>query len=346
MHMDELKSQKVWLCWNYETRKGKRTKVPISASGTATGTNSEYAHTWVTYDEAIKAADKHGYNGVGFKIPQGYFFLDIDHRELTDPFVQLMLERFNSYAEYSVSGGGIHIYGKCTIDQVPTCLDKDGKLRLDKAFYMKNPHNGTELYCGGITNRFAVYTGNVIRNVPLKECTDALLVTLDKDMRRQQKVKYSGKRDGDDRELFDIVANLLKQKNGEKFRKLYSDGDFSDYGSQSEADCALCAMIAFRTGADPEMIDRVFRSSALYREKWEREDYRKATIAAGIDACHGTFIRSKMDHPYFIRFNEMTGEPYVVVPLLAKYVREHLNYILVRDNGKQGLLKYVYEGGC
>lgn len=82
MHMDELKSQKVWLCWNYETRKGKRTKVPISASGTATGTNSEYAHTWVTYDEAIKVADKHGYNGVGFKIPQGYFFLDIDHREL------------------------------------------------------------------------------------------------------------------------------------------------------------------------------------------------------------------------------------------------------------------------
>ena len=60
MHMDELKSQKVWLCWNYETRKGKRTKVPISASGTATGRNSEYAHTGVTYDEAIKAADKHG----------------------------------------------------------------------------------------------------------------------------------------------------------------------------------------------------------------------------------------------------------------------------------------------
>lgn len=346
MHMDELKSQKIWLCWNYETRKGKRTKVPISASGTATGTNSEYAHTWVTYDEAIKAADKHGYNGVGFTIPQGYFFLDIDHKELTDPFVQLMLERFNSYAEYSVSGGGIHIYGKCDIDRVPTYLDKDGKLRLDKAFYMKNPHNSTELYCGGITNRFSVYTGNVIHNVPLKECTDALLVTLDKDMRRKQKAKYSEKRDSDDRELFDIVANLLKQKNGEKFRKLYCDGDFSNYGSQSEADCALCAMIAFRTGADPEMIDRVFRSSALYREKWERDDYREATIEKGIEACDGQFHKSKIEHPYFIRFNKATGEPYIVTPLLARYVREHLNYILVRDNGKQGLLKYVYENGC
>ena len=142
------------------------------------------------------------------------------------------------------------------------------------------------------------------------------------------------------------MANLLKQKNGEKFRKLYCDGDFSDYGSQSEADCALCAMIAFRTGADPEMIDTVFRSSALYREKWEREDYRTATIENGIEACDGIFHKSKMEHPYFIRFNKATGEPYIVTPLLARYVREHLNYILVRDNGKQGLLKYVYENGC
>ena len=31
---------------------------------------------------------------------------------------------------------------------------------------------------------------------------------------------------------------------------------------------------------------------------------------------------------------------------LQKYVREHLCYVLVRDNGKQGLMKYVYENGC
>lgn len=225
-------------------------------------------------------------------------------------------------------------------------MDKDGKLRLDKAFYTKNPNNDTELYSGTLTNRFAVYTGDVIWDVPLRDCTDALLLTLDKDMCRKQKERYSEKRDGGDKALFDIVCNLRKQKNGEKFSRLYDDGDYSDFGSQSEADCALCAMIAFRTGPDPAMIDTVFRSSALYREKWERDDYRDATIAAGIDACHGTFIRSKTDHPYFIRFSEQTGEPYVVVPLLAKYVREHLDYILVRDNGKQGLLKYVYDGGC
>lgn len=164
-------------------------------------------------------------------------------------------------------------------------------------------------------------------------------------MRRKPKVKYSEKRDGSKAD-FDIVCNLRKQKNGEKFSKLYDSGDFSEYNSQSEADAALCAMIAFRTGPDPEAIDEIFRGSALFRDKWNRDDYRISTIEAGIEACHGTFHKSKMDHPYFVKFNGMTGAPYISVPLLAKYVREHLCYLLVRDNGKQGLLKYVYEDGC
>lgn len=86
-------------------------------------------------------------------------------------------------------------------------------------------------------------------------------------MRRKPKSSYSTKRDGD-RALFDTVCDLRKQKNGEKFSKLYDNGDFSDYGSQSEADAALCAMIAFSIGPDPAAIDEVFRSLALYREKW------------------------------------------------------------------------------
>ncbi len=346
MRIDELKAQRIWVCFIIRKKDGGFDKKPISAYGTETGSDADHAHTWVTYDEAVRAMKEKGYDGIGFALPEGFFFIDIDHRELTDPFLVMLLERFASYTEYSYSGDGVHIYGICDISKIPTYIDQKGKLRLDKAFYMKNPNNKVELYCGGITNRFAVYTGNVIRDEPLKECTEALLTTLDKNMRKKQKQKYSAKRDGGDKEVFDIVASLLKQKNGEKFRKLYSDGDYSDYGSQSEADCALCAMIAFRTGADPQMIDTVFRSSALMRDKWNRDDYRESTIEKGIEACHGTFHRSKMEHPDFIRFNEVTGEPYIVVALLAKHVREHLDYILVRDNGKQGLLKYVYEDGC
>jgi primase-polymerase (primpol)-like protein len=47
----------------------------------------------------------------------------------------------------------------------------------------------------------------------------------------------------------------------------------------SEADAALCSMLAFWTGRDPQRIDNLFRQSGLCREKWtRREDYRRRTI--------------------------------------------------------------------
>jgi P4 family phage/plasmid primase-like protien len=341
--MQELKNLPIWFLWRKEMDGDRINKVPFAAGGGATGTNDKYRHTWVTYEEAVAAAKMVGAAGVGFVIPEGYFFLDIDHADEDDPRVQTMLSRFDSYAEYSVSGNGLHIYGKVDLRKLPIAPDKNGKPRLDKQFYMKNPNNGIELYIGGLTNRFAVFTGNAVVDLPLKDCTTAVLTTLDKDMRKAEKVKYSASRDGD-KELFDLVANLYKQKNGDKFIKLYRHGDYSDYGSHSEADLALCSMIAFRAGPDPALIDEVFRDSALMREKWEREDYRTATIDAAIRACNGQFHRSKMDHPYFILFDD-EGNPFIKASLLAKWTREHLHYLLIRDNGKQGVLIYVYQDG-
>ena len=344
--MWRLKQKRIWVAWNYRLVDGRLTKKPISIYGTPTGTDEAYSHTWATYDEAVAAKEKYGFSGIGFVVPKGYFFLDIDHMDLSDPFVQLLMERFATYVERSVSGKGLHLYGMCDLSKLPTYTEEKGILRLSKDFYTKNPHNSLELYVGGLTNRYAVYTGDAVNDVEFNECTSAILTTLDKDMRKKPKTNYSEKRDGDDRGIFDVVCSLRKQKNGEKFCKLYDKGDFSDYRSQSEADNALCAMIAFRTGDDPAAIDQIFRSSALYRDKWEREDYRENTIVKGIEACHGTFHKSKMEHPPFIRFNEKSGEPYVVVPLLAKYIRENIDYILVRDSGKQGTLLFVYEDGA
>ncbi len=347
MTVEELKDKNLWFLWSAKPGKnGKVTKVPFAANGGATGTDDAHKGTWVSFDDAESARNQFRASGLGLKIPKGFFLLDIDHKDISDPFAQLMLSRFSSYAEVSPSGKGIHIIGQCDITKLPVHFDdRRKKLVLDSEYYQKRSDIGLELYIGDITNRYGTFTGNTINSLPIADCTQAVLTTLDKEMRKKPKAKYSAKRDGG-RAVFDIVCDLRKQKNGDKFIRLYDKGDFSEYGSQSEADAALCALIAFRTGADPDAIDEVFRSSALYRSKWERDDYRENTINAGISACNGVFHRSKMEHPDFIKFNEQTGEPYVSVPLLAKYVREHLQYILVRDNGKQGLLKYVYEGGC
>ncbi len=335
---------KIWLLWRKEDKNGRVTKIPFAASGCATGTSDNYRHTWVTYTDAIKAAEIKGASGVGFVIPEGYFFLDTDGYKLDDPYVQTLIKRFDSYAERSVSGNGQHIYGKCKLDKLPI-YEENGKKKLDKTYYMKNPNNSTELYFGGITNRFAVFTGDVISDKPLADCTDAVMETLNKCMKRNN-ITSETEITADAVDAFDVVAALRKQKNGAKFSKLYDDGDYSDFGSHSEADASLCSMIAFRTGPNLSAIDEIFRGSALYREKWERTDYRESTIQFGINACNGKFYSSKRNAPAFIKFNSETSKASVSVPLLAKHIRENLQYLLVRDNGKQGLLKYVYENGC
>ena len=69
--MDTLKQMRQWICWNARQKDGRTTKVPCAPGGRATGTNMEYAHTWVTYDEAMAVAQLHGHTGVGFVIPEG-----------------------------------------------------------------------------------------------------------------------------------------------------------------------------------------------------------------------------------------------------------------------------------
>ena len=66
--------------------------------------------------------------------------------------------------------------------------------------------------------------------------------------------------------LSDLDGALLdrarRATNGGKFDALWS-GDTSRYASQSEADLALCSMLAYWTGNDRAWIDRLFRQSEL-----------------------------------------------------------------------------------
>ena len=111
-NLNELKVMPIWVCWNKVEKSGRMTKVPCSAASGKTGTNEEYRDTWVRYADAIAAAQKYMYSGVGFVIPESWFFLDIDHKELSDPLVQDILSRFDTYAEYSQSGAGLHLYAE------------------------------------------------------------------------------------------------------------------------------------------------------------------------------------------------------------------------------------------
>ncbi len=69
-----------------------------------------------------------------------------------------------------------------------------------------------------------------------------------------------------------MLTKAREAANGEKFDRLWR-GQTSGYESHSEADMALCCLLAFWTGGNHPQMDRLFRDSGLYREKWDEVHY-------------------------------------------------------------------------
>lgn len=279
-----------WCGWKYEERNGQPTKVPYSLK-TLKKADSSDPNTFMPYafvEEQMYTGD---FNGFGILVEGGYWAIDIDSCVENNELSGLAADICNimqSYTELSPSKKGLRIICRANIPQ----YDK-------KKFYMKNPHNHVEVYGTGITHRFVTITGNTVYNYPVREASDELLAVLNKYMLRSAKKQMS---------LDDIIAKACKH---DSFRKLY-EGDMSAYNNDhSAADIAFCNMLAFWTIKDAGMMDAIFRKSKLYRDKWDREDYRNWTIQKAIDDCENTYqndvpmsIWNKLDVRYPLNLGE------------------------------------------
>lgn len=347
--MHELKEKQQWVMWKYEKSKGKMQKVLYSAKTKRhCGTNQVYAKSWVTYKEAIKAARECNMAGVGVVIPKGYVALDFDHINPTSPMMERAHELLPSYTEKSPSGTGEHVLCKVDASKLPQV---DGK--WDQNFYMKNPHIKAEVYAGDYTNRYVTFTGNEIGHHGICDCTDGINTFLNEFMKKslykESYVKTAENVTEENEHLndLDIICTARKAKNGEKFCALYDLGDYSEWGyeSQSEADQALCNILAFYAGGDPETIDWLFREGALCRDKWiKRADYRQNTIRNAIEACKGVFYTGQSPMPDFVGYRR--NKPYIICPKLAEFFRSNYHLISVRDGGKSSVNRYLYRDGC
>ena len=134
----------------------------------------------------------------------------------------------------------------------------------------------------------------------------------------------------DDAVLLDRARDA---RNGARFTRLWN-GDWSGYASQSEADSALCFMLAFWTGRDAGRIDRLFRRSGLMRDKWEkRDDYREKTIE---NACQ---ITSEVWDPRRWAEHPVMAEPPEGLPPEPNDPAPEAQRILPRwQTGKEALL--------
>ena len=274
----ELQKNAEWCVWKREVRGGRPTKIPYNPS-TGERAESNNPDTFSTFDIADEAYMTDDYNGVGIRVSNGFSAVDIDHcveNGVLSEFAMSIIDALQSYTEYSPSKSGVRIIFKTPGYQYDS-----------ETYYLKNPHNGCEIYVSGATNRFVTITGNTVYDYPVREVTGELLKPiLDQYMRRPVKQRSSAATNtalpaaglSDEQIIFKASA-------GSKFRALFG-GDMSEYNNDhSSADLALCNILAFWTGKDAEQIDRIFRQSALFRDKWLRDDYRNETIHKSIADC-------------------------------------------------------------
>jgi hypothetical protein len=262
--LDELKQQTRWLLWRLEPGKdGKPTKVPYQPNGyKASLLNPAHLHT---YAELVLHVAK--FSGIGLALGEfdgvAVWGVDIDNccDAVTGKFSpesrQVVID-LDSYAEYSPSGTGCHVWG---IGKLP------GK-------GLQKPWPGCKQIEVKGLGYYQTFTSRHLSKTP---------ATLED---RQEQITA----------LYDRVAEQAKPHNNaglvltvptseeERFNKLWA-GDMSGQNDDhSSADFALCVILAKKYACNAFRVEAEFRKSGLYREKWEREDYRENTITRAIAA--------------------------------------------------------------
>jgi putative DNA primase/helicase len=273
----EMVHERRWVVWKLETRQGQRTKVPYQSLGPSTRASSTDPKTWSDFDTAHAAVEDGKADGFGFVLGGGYAGVDLD--ACRDPETgamtaeaQAIIHALSSYTEISPSGTGVHI------------------LLRGRLLPGGRRQGHVEIYADG---RYFTVTGQHVEGTPttleartadLAALYDRLFGTSGSNDHRPGPRPVATIAD-DDAVLLERACGA---SNGAKFSALWA-GDRTAYASASEADLALCRLLAFWTRGDVGRIDRLVRRSGLFRPKWDErrgtQTYGALTIGKAMAGC-------------------------------------------------------------
>jgi putative DNA primase/helicase len=284
-----------WVLWRAIQQQAdkKPTKFPADTLGVAAKTTDPA--TWEGFKEVWEAYHEDGgdFAGVGFVFAadDGFVGIDLDTcrnpetGELTD-FAAEAVKRVKSYWEVSPSGCGLHCFLR---GEIPGERRRAGTV---------------EIYQEG---RYFTVTGKFVREDRREITSDQeglnwlYRQTFGEDPPASASVTASvteGANGGDVTEADRETLRKAKKKS-DRLRRLYRGdrGDLAGYASRSEADLALCSELLYFFGGDTQKACALFYESGLYREKWERQDYRKRTLGKALEGLSGRFFDWDSDIP-------------------------------------------------
>lgn len=291
----DLRDTPHWILWRAVPRPdGKSNKIPISAK-TLQACDVTDPVSWSSFTECTAVHDKGQSTGLAFCFTDSDLYSGLDFDATLDPeFLKLqkqIVERLDSYTEFSQSGAGVHVIVK-------------GKIPHAKRYKQ------IEIYS---RDRFFVMTGNVWgepkpiqdRQWHIEQLYVELMklsgVPTDGTGPRVIDATFTYAQVIEDKEIFEIASNAV---NGAKFLDLWNGKwqDLTDehtgtrYPSHSEADQALINMLAFYT-PNVEQIRRMYKASVLgndpkdkFAHRWQRTDWVNYSIQLALDRTPPAFI--------------------------------------------------------
>lgn len=305
---DALKHIPQWLVWKSKEQPPKidgtlikNRKLPwdITSSRPLDSTNLELLRPYEEIAKAFSESPPGLYAGIGFQLSgTGWVCIDIDKGvmaggEINPKALEVMSWFDGAYVETSPSGEGWHIWVKA---------DK-GDFKACKFNNFEGSGIDVEIYD---TKRFLTVTGNFYGGcVDAERCRQSELQAFLS--RAGGGAAAAGEATSTDYDGGaggvsvlsdgDVVSMLKHSKNGQRFVDLFERGDSSEYdGDASSADMALANLLAFACNGDAAQMERLMMSSALYREKYEREDYlRERTIPAAISGTRERYTGKSQD---------------------------------------------------
>ena len=288
----EMTSLPQWVCWKRE----KDTKVPCRCDGKGRASSTDPA-TWAKFDDAVYGADD--FDGVGFVTCKdcGIILLDLDHCIDADGEVggwaKEILSAVNSCTEISPSGRGYHCYFS---GKLPGPSKKAGDAEIyDCGRYFTVTGRADPNYSAPFRRLTDEETARAYALVlarkpekpgPANPITAALPIA-----QAPRRVNGNG---------HDLLERMFSAKNGAAIQALYNGDTSAHGGDDSAADMALCAHLAFWTARDALEIDRLFRQSKLYRDKWDRRHsgdgrtYGQMTVDKAIEGCVEAYGEKKV----------------------------------------------------
>ena len=267
---DEMKARKNWVAvktWK-SAEKDKLSKRPIDCN-TGNYAESDNPETWTTFDKALEYVREHGGTTIAYALDGNdkVSCVDIDrcfdeNGELSETAKEALKRSGATYAEKSVSGNGLHIFGKTDGMDLRT-FSKGGDLE----FYQKE--------------QFIAMTGDGAKTKDLVNF-DTCGMKPYLESKCEKRIEWKGVCKGENglssMSDKDVVEKAREAKNGDKFKRLYAGEDLQN--NHSNSDMSLMNILAYWCNGDKEQMLRIFATSGLFRPNKSPDYYEGTAIKA------------------------------------------------------------------